>query len=127
MKKLITFGLLFLIFIVGFFVYDETKHKNEVAEATKNVESSSVQELKASLDYYYVLEGEYPRNTEDLVKVLSRSEKNKEIIKALPIAIKSLKDFTFTVRGDEQAYKFTYTNSNGKQQVVEGNYKKDFH
>lgn len=115
--------------LVSYMVYDEVKTqaewKSEVGVATKNYETAQENVVKSSLDLYYVKKGEYPRSKDKLVEELKKIEGIK--VDELEKAIITLKDFNYQLRGDEEAYQFSYTDYIGQKHTVEGEYKKNFH
>ncbi len=86
--------------------------------------------LKSVLNLYYVVEGNYPIDINFMVQTIKDSSKDFPTIKKSEL--KDIKDtaklphFKYQVRGDEQAYKFSYTNVEGKKVEVKGNYQKDY-
>jgi len=87
--------------------------------------------IKADLNLYYVLYKQYPDDTRSLLEGLRKDtyQDKKETEKQVLItekSIRELKDFNYVVRGDEQAYKFTYMGQFGRKEV-QGEYQKDFH
>jgi hypothetical protein len=115
--------------VAGYLIYDEAKTqsewKNGIEVATKNYEITQENVVKSSLDLYYVKKGEYPRRNDKLVEELKKIDGLK--IDELEKAINTLKDFKYQLRGDEEAYQFSYTDSSGQKHTVEGEYKKNFH
>lgn len=86
--------------------------------------------LKATLKVYYIANAKYPFSYDELVSYVdsdqsgnwsSEDKRNFNAIKT------NLKDLNYTVRGDERAYQFTYTDSAGKPVRVTGEYQNDYH
>lgn len=90
-------------------------------QAILDAEEAAASHLEASLRFYYVTNviRQYPVNIDSLYDEQENSLLEDNVNKWL-------KDFKYSVRGDYQAYKFTYTDSLGEQQTVEGNYREDY-
>jgi hypothetical protein len=111
--------------LVGYQVYYTRHRTNEIAMATKTYEDSLEKSIKATLSLYYTVERKYPRTTDDLFEELAKSAPTLDTRARDPVD--KLKDFEYTVRGDYQSYKITYTDSTGNMHEVLGNYKEDYH
>lgn len=133
-KKIIIGVILAIVFLIGgLYAYSEYDRINKIQKATTAYETSHEKVIKSAIGIYYAFYQEYPTDIDDLIKKLSY-KKNYEILHKKPYdteylkkVLVELKDFSYTVRGDRQAYKFTYQQKYGKQVTVEGNYQKDFH
>lgn len=124
--------LALILLIGGMYAYFEFDRIDHIKKATTAYELSGAKVVKADLDLYYALYGKYPTDRNDFVEKLSNSEFIKKKDKPFDAAflqkiMNDLKDFSYTVRGDEQAYKFSYTDQYGEKKVIEANYQKDFH
>ncbi len=119
---IISIILLLLMLVGGILVFSEVQRTNNIRKSIENLDASTMNYIKAALNYYYVLHGEYPRNTEELVEKLPDEQREH-----WQKTIKNLKEFTYSVRGDKQAYKATYTNYYGEKIEIQGNYQEDFH
>lgn len=125
--------IVFVILIGGLYAYFEFDRIDHIKKATTAYEISAVNVLKADLDLYYALYGNYPTDKDKFLEKLSKDEYIKKRegkpfdTNFLQKIMNSLKGFLYTVRGDEQAYKFSYIDQYGEKKVIEGNYQKDFH
>lgn len=134
-KKRIAIGIVVVIFLLfgGLYAYSEFERTENIKKTTTAYENSGEDLIKNELDLYYIIYNKYPNSIEKLMEGLS-DERNYKLLKRerydrtlLKNVIKDLEGFTYSVRGDDQAYKFTYKHKYGEQKVVEGNYQKDFH
>jgi hypothetical protein len=123
----------FVILMGGLYANFEFDRIDHIKKATTAYELSAVKVLKADLNLYYALYGNYPTDKDKFLEKLSENEFIKKNegkpfdTNSLQKVMNSLKDFSYTVRGDEQAYKFSYIDQYGEKKVIEGNYQKDFH
>ncbi len=118
-------GLILIVAVVGgisVLQQPEGSSHRPVSEVEADLETSSVELIKASLDVYYVHEGEYPFDFDTLLKSTDGEDRQ-----SLEQASSNLKDFEYQRRGDYQAYKLNYTSLSGEKKSVEGNYQNDFH
>jgi len=86
--------------------------------------------IKATIEAYYASNGKYPSDYEKLVAYVQddRSGTWSANDKKDFTNIKThLIDFAYTVRGDGQAYQFTYTDVDGKPVTIKGDYQNDYH
>lgn len=136
MKKiLISIGIIIAV-IIGIGVYSDMQNKQDVKVAEINYEKASANVIESAVEMHYVYEGKYPRSLKDLTDTLKvdinqMKERNlapsEQFLPTLEKSIKDLKSLEYKVRGDDQAYQFTYTDFDGKTQTITGNYNKDFH
>ncbi len=92
-----------------------------ISKEEANLEKASSDMVTVSLDGYYANKGRYPVDYDALVAHYDGETKD-YLLKSQVL----LKDFEYTRRGDEQAYKFTYTSKSGEKKSVEGQYRKDY-
>lgn len=90
-------------------------------EPFQKQEQAYVELVEAELRDYYANERIYPISESDLSEIFDDEEGL-----SYRDVTKELEDFNYTVRGDREAYKFTYTDNDGKSQTVSGNYKEDY-
>lgn len=118
-------GGIILAAIAGAIVwgFSSTNTQSDRVDAAKvRLESSSSDSLSAHLDLYFVQKGNYPTDLERLQESIEKPED----LAFLKEVESNLKDLDYTVRGDGEAYKFTYTGLDGETKEVSGNYKEDF-
>lgn len=122
--------------LYAFFEFQRTSEINTLKKkevvATTNYESAAVELIKSDLNLSYVFYENYPIDmgslSEDLLKIYERDQqKGQEYVTSMKRAMKNLKNFEYSVRGDRKAYKFSYTDLHGEKKEVEGNYEEDFH
>ncbi len=134
--------LAFVLLIGGGYAYFEFDRISSAKKAMTDYEVSAQNVVKSNLEMYYSFYQKYPSDTDELIEGLS-NKKNYEILNQKPLDLSSLKrtigkesnqyswqelkEFSYSVRGDRQAYKFSYTDQYGKRKVIEGSYQKDFH
>jgi len=122
-KKKILFLLVLLILFLAItaatyvYIYDRNNQKN--------LEAASVNVVKADLDYYYAVNNEYPKKTSDMENVLEGIKAG--YYRQSQNSISRLKDFNYEISGDEQTYRFIYTDLDGKTITIERNYQTGFH
>lgn len=96
-------------------------------------EASGVKVIQSGIDVYYASEGKYPLKLDEVDNVVTefRKKLGKDDVRlrgeTILEIVERLKDLNYEVRGDEQAYKLTYIDVNGKKIIVEGNYQSDYH
>lgn len=127
-------GLLSICAVIGgLYAYFEFDRVNEIKKVTRAYEVSAANSIKASIDLYYVVYGKYPYSKNQLLERLSTYNLDKKFgakqfdVAALRKTMNSLRDFSYRARGDQQAYKFSYTDQNGEKKEIEGNYQEDYH
>lgn len=123
--KVIIAVLVVISCLVGYQAYYTMHRNNEIAVATKTYEIALEKSIKVTLDLYYLTKGKYPRTTDDLFEELVKSAPTLD--KRAKDPVDKLKDFEYSVRGDYQSYKITYTDSAGNKHEIVGNYSEDFH
>ena len=115
----------------GLTMYANTNEPSAVEKAEQDLQDASADMIKASLDVYYVLHSRYPTSMDILKEDIATDPESWRASDASPdsmdTAIKELPGFTYEVRGDGEAYKFTYTDQRGEKRTVEGNYQEDYH
>lgn len=134
LKKYIKFIFLAVIIIgivlVGGLTFVDYQHQEDIKTAKVNYEVASIDLIESSINVYYAYNGKYPYNLQALVRGIKEIDsKNSQAKKLGELLEKSIKDhpnFKYSVRGDEKAYKITYTDSKGEKQAVEANYEADF-
>lgn len=117
----IILATLIIIFIATQPKPDQPTPLNAVGQAEQKLENANADLIKSSLKVYYIEESEYPSEIEELL-----SSKEGEIKDSLQASISNLNDFDYSVRGDRQAYKFTYKSIDTQLVTVEGNYQEDY-
>ena len=94
-----------------------------IGEASLKYEKSTIELLKARLNLYYVYESEFPRSLETLMAYDKFTAEDKE---QLQEGLDRIKDLDYKVRGDEQAYRITYTDTAKQTVTYDGNYQEDY-
>lgn len=118
MIKKILLLVLFLVVAVISYVYFSDRNNQ------KNLEATSVNMIKTGLDFYYVNHNEYPRKISDMQAIIEEATAGG--YKITQDSISRLKNFSYEISGDEQTYRFTYTNLDGKTITTERNYQSGF-
>ena len=108
--------------IVNALQHPAESSQHPISKTEANLENSSVELIKASLNVYYVDQREYPFDYDTLLESTTGEDRE-----SLEYATSSLKDFKYQRRGDYQAYKLNYTSLTGEKKSVEGNYRNDYH
>jgi hypothetical protein len=101
----------------------------EQLDATLARDTSDANLIKAVLTQYYVRQGSYPFDYESIVEYVNNDDSGNwdtESKKNFNDIQTHLKDLDYTVKGDRQAYRFTYTDITGKPVTVDGDYKNDY-
>ncbi len=117
--------IILVLLVGGVFVFSEVQQANGIRKAVEASDVSTRDFVKSTFDYYYVLHGKYPEDIKELMEGLPQNDQ--KYIANTQKLFKGLKNFTYNVRGDEQAYKVMYTNYYGERKEIQGNYQKDFH
>ncbi|HVX24382.1 MAG TPA: hypothetical protein VG992_03525 [Candidatus Saccharimonadales bacterium] len=98
------------------------------AKLKENKDAATV--LKSVLALYYTIYGRYPVTLSELVEDVQENPDHvygkDSHITTLKQSISDLKDLDYRNRGDEQAYKFTYHDIDGKLQTISAEYEKDY-
>lgn len=110
---------------------DQPKSPVSLVEARARLAESSADLMKATLNVYYVNYKEYPVTdtalSEDIVNNPHLYSEN-AAASIQSVRTTDLQNFNYSVRGDYQAYKFTYTDPLKKETVtVEGDYQNSYH
>lgn len=111
--------VLFLVIATVSYVYFYDRNNQ------KNLETASANVVRADLDFYYAVNNKYPRKISDTEAVLENAKAG--YYKGIQNSISRLQDFKYEISGDEQTYRFTYTNLDRKTVTMERNYQSDFH
>ena len=121
--RLAIFGIIIGIFAIIALITSggAPKQVSPLSAAESKLETASVDVVKSSLRYYYATERKYPLDYDTLLE--AQSEDSATYLKD---AHKTLKDFNYSVTGDREKYRFTYTSLDGDSKEVEGNYKEDY-
>jgi len=128
-KFIIIIGII-IVLLVGGLVFFEFQRQEEIKQAKVNYETASINLIKASINVYYAFDGKYPYNMQTLIERLKelgiKDNRASKLAEQLDKSIKDLPNLKYSVRGDEKAYKITYTNSKGEEKTIEANYEADF-
>lgn len=134
MKKYLKFIVLGIVIVAilllaGLSLVDYQRQE-EIKTAKLNRDVASVKLIQAEIDVYYALQGKYPYDLNELIKKINevdlKEKGTDKTAKSLEEAIKGLAGLKYSVRGDERAYRITYTDSKGEGKVIEANYDKDY-
>lgn len=120
----INFGIIAVVVvaIVGLIVISMTSISAKKDAPLAKQEKAYADLVEAELNSYYVDEGVYPSSQEELA---SRFDKDSKDLSFTAVT-EELEDFTYTVRGDKDAYQVSYTDNDGRIQTLSGNYKEDY-
>ena len=135
----ITITLIVLgVFVLALLVFQSTQPKQptpvttDQSQLTKLLarDTASANLIKATLTVYYIANNEYPVDYATLTSYVDNDQTGQWSASGktnFDGIRKNLKDLSYTVRGDFQAYQFTYTDSAGKPVTVKGDYQNDYH
>jgi len=134
LKKYIKFIILGIIVVVILLIsglyWVDYQHQEEVKTAKVNYEVASANLIKSGIDVYHAYEGKYPYSLKELVEKIReidlKQKKEDRMGDSLEKAIKGIPALKYSLRGDKEAYRLTYTNSKGEEKALEANYGKDF-
>ncbi len=131
-KKILLFILILVVAVVALVYFLDRQNLKRLEAARANLEtakaaqeSDGVELIKADLNLYYVVHKSYPWEISDVEEAVEEAQKGN--YKVTQDAISGLKDFSYEIKGNRQAYKFSYTDLNEKRVTEEGNYQADFH
>jgi hypothetical protein len=113
-------GVIATIILIVIVIASNQQPKSLVDTTSGKIETAYIGIIQATINVYYTDKGHYPSSYEDLIEYKPEDKADLEKYQT------NLKDFEYTRRGDEQAYKITYTNIDKKTITVEGNYKEDY-
>jgi len=117
--------LIIIIFTIPKGSSETTKTLDATTQARVDYEKATAGVVKSTLNLYYVNHGEYPITIQRVVEDEKIDQKSRTLFKdAIEV---ELKDFDYSVKGDESAYKFTYKSVTGEQISQEGDYTNEYH
>lgn len=96
----------------------------------KNLYEAQAKYLASILDVYFLTDGEYPLDIPYMIETIKMYPKDfpsikKDDFKQIKKATE-LPEFKYKVRGDNQAYKFTYKGVEGETVTKKGDYQNDY-
>lgn len=127
-KKLLIIGAVIVALVLGLIGYGVWYDYNQKQE----LERLSIETVQSSVDVYYSVEGEYPYSLEDMLKAFEENtdgyydDVDQEAIDMSKKAMEIVPSLQYLRRGDDQAYKLTYTDASGQQKEIKGEYAKDY-
>jgi hypothetical protein len=113
------------ILILGVLAIISTSHGTDEKQSTSDntamieYEDSLIAVAESQLKVYYLDRGRYPLEFDELLDYVTIGADNIQ-------NILELKDFEYVRRGDAQAYKISFTNSDSEHVVKQGNYQEDY-
>lgn len=113
-----------LFTVLGLYLSSTETKGEEQKRLLSNAEEASIKWIQSGLDVYYIENNRYPTLYDEFIEIEKAKPNTEEIISTLPL---TLKDLSYSVRGDYQAYWLVYTSHDGTQKEVSGNYKEDYH
>jgi len=117
--------LIIIIFTIPKGSSGTTKTLDATTQAQVDYEEATAGVVKSTLNLYYVNHGEYPITLQRVIEDENIDQESRTLFKdAIEV---ELKDFDYSVKGDESAYKFTYKSVTGEQISQEGDYTNEYH
>lgn len=102
-----------------------TTQTNNASQATIDLGKASAEVVKATLNLYYLDNGNYPVYANTVNEDSAINQESKDSYNKATTA--TLKDFDYSVKGDGKAYKFTYLSADGKTVEINGSYENEYH
>lgn len=128
-KFIIIVGIIILL-LTGALALVEFQRQEEIKQTKVNYEVASVNFIKSGIDVYRAYDGKYPYDIKALIERLKEiGVKDNQVAKLaenLEKFIKDIPSLKYSLRGDEKAYKITYTDSRGEEKTIEAHYEADF-
>ena len=131
-KRLAVIGAVFVAIILIIITFTipkgssgTTKTLDATTQAQVDYEKATARVVKSTLNLYYVNHREYPISLQSVIEDENIDQESRTLFKeAIEV---QLKEFDYSVKGDESAYKFTYISAAGDQVSQEGDYTNDYH